>query len=141
MDLVYIFPTLAEFAGLSLAKGLEGTSFVAVIERPNRRWEDAAFSQTQRGRVMGRSVRTNRYRYTEWAEAGKPPIARELYDHESPAGENANLASKPEYQRLTAEMSRRLHAGWQAALPQGASKTGANRRGSGRAFAKSRLAT
>ena len=66
---------------------------------------------------MGHSIRTDRYRYTEWAEPGKEPDAREIYDHKLDPEENVNIANLPENKALVAELSRKLHAGWKAALP------------------------
>ena len=42
---------------------------------------------------MGYSLRTERFRYTEWRDfkTGKV-LARELYDHQNDSGETMNLA-------------------------------------------------
>lgn len=63
--------------------------------------------------LMGRSVRTERYRYTEW---GDPTLA-ELYDHEVDPGEFHNRANDPAAATVVAEMQRILAAGWRGALP------------------------
>ncbi len=68
---------------------------------------------------MGHSMRTDRYRYTEWAEPGKEPVARELYDHRTDPDENANIADRPEHRELVANLSRELRAGWRRALSEG----------------------
>lgn len=118
-EFVDIYPTLCELCGLDLPEGLEGTSLVPVIEEPDRVWKKAAFSQYPRGQIMGYSMRTERYRYTEWlAREGGPPVARELYDHQTDPAENVNLALHPEQAELVVELSRQLHAGWQAARPE-----------------------
>ena len=116
-EFVDIYPTLCELAGLSLPTGLEGTSLAPVMNDPNRPWKPAAFSQYPRGKVMGYSVRTERYRFTEWAQPGKKPIARELYDHRTDPDENVNLADRPEQREPIARLEKILHAGWQAARP------------------------
>ncbi|MBI3884609.1 MAG: sulfatase [Opitutae bacterium] len=120
VEFVDLYPTLAELAGLPLPAGLEGTSLVPLLAKPDRPWKQAAFSQYPRedGRVMGYSLRTDRHRYTEWIEvsSGKA-LERELYDHAVDPAENANLARRPENLALAAALSRRLHAGWRAALP------------------------
>ncbi|MDQ3255205.1 MAG: iduronate sulfatase, partial [Acidobacteriota bacterium] len=78
----------------------------------------AAFSQYPRGgHVMGYSIRTERYRYTEWSEPGKAPVGVELYDHRADPAENFNIANLPENNTIVAELSRQLKAGWRAALP------------------------
>lgn len=116
-EFVDIYPTLCELCGLPIPEGLEGTSLGPVIDRPDRPWKQAAFSQFPRPKVMGRSMRTDRYRYTEWTGPGQQPTARELYDHQTDPEENVNIANRPENRDLVAELGRRLDAGWQAALP------------------------
>ncbi len=58
--------------------------------------------------------RPDRYRCTEWAKLGEPPVGVELYDHKEYPDENVNLAGQPEHKDLIAELSKRLHAGWRA---------------------------
>ncbi len=45
VELVDMYPTLVEMAGLPMPKHLEGHSFAPLIDRPNRPWKTAAFSQ------------------------------------------------------------------------------------------------
>ncbi len=124
VEFVDIYPTLCELCGLPLPEGLEGTSFVPLLEDPNRPWKKAAFSQYPRyvrgvGRVMGYSMRTDRYRFTEWraVDESKDFCQRELYDHKVDPKENVNIANRPENKRLVAQLAEQLHAGWKAALP------------------------
>lgn len=117
VEFVDIYPTLCEACGLPVPAGLEGTSFMPVIEKPDRPWKKAAFSQYPRGKVMGYSIRTERYRYTEWIEPGKPPVGVELYDHEKYPGENVNLAGRSDYAHVVRELSEMLHKGWRYARP------------------------
>ncbi|NOZ19584.1 MAG: sulfatase [Planctomycetes bacterium] len=116
-EFVDIYPSLCELCGLPLPEGLEGTSFAPLMDEPNRPWKTAAFSQYPRGGRMGYSMRTDRYRYTEWGILGEAPYARELYDHQTDPGENVNLANQPEHKDLVAKLSRQLHKGWRAARP------------------------
>jgi iduronate 2-sulfatase len=83
-------------------------------------WKKAAFSQYPRARgVMGYSMRTGRYRFTEWlnAEGGREDV--ELYDHERDPNETRNLAGHAAHRELVAELTRTRRAGWRAALPDG----------------------
>lgn len=117
-EFVDIYPTLCELCGLPLPEGLEGTSLAPVLDDPARPWKKAAFSQYPRGKVMGYSLRTARYRYTEWQERpGGKAIARELYDYQADPAGNANIAEKPENAELVGQLSKLLNAGWRAALP------------------------
>jgi len=116
-EFVDIYPTLCDLCGLPMPEGLEGTSLKPLMANPTRPWKTAAFSQYPRGSVMGHSIRTDRYRYTEWAEPGKQPVARELYDHKVDPEENVNAVNDPKYRAVVAELSRKLKVGWRGALP------------------------
>lgn len=112
VEFVDIYPSLAEICGIAKPEGVEGSSFVPLLERPNRDWKTAVFSQYPRGKVMGYSMRTDRHRYTEWGTEGV-----ELYDYHSDPDEKQNLAVLPESAPLVKELSERLRAGWKAARP------------------------
>ena len=67
---------------------------------------------------MGRSIRTRRYRYTQWRRnRDGETVARELYDHVTDPGENTNIAADPENEALVRRLEAELQAGWKAALP------------------------
>ena len=59
-------------------------------------------------RKVGRSVRTERYRYTEWNEGR---LGIELYDHEKDPGELTNVATHPAYAPAVAELKTLLAKG------------------------------
>ena len=105
-----IYPTLAELAGLPVAKKLEGRSLVPVLFDPARDHKPAAFTQQYRGKATGYSIRTERRRYTEWIENGRV-IARELYDYAIDPGETTNLAAQPKHAEFTERLSRQLRKG------------------------------
>ena len=118
-ELVDIYPTLCETCELPVpsppSSELEGLSLMPVIEEPTRPWKAAAFSRLSRGSTSGRSMRTARYRYTEWG--GNARRGRELYDYDTDPDETVNIADLPENTELVAHLSEQLHAGWQGALP------------------------
>jgi len=120
VEFVDLYPTLAELCGLPLPEGLEGTSFKPLLDEPQRPWKSAAFSQYPRpvpghGRAMGYSMRTDRYRFTEWKAPGF--VAHELYDYRTDPQGNDNLAARPESAALVRDLAAQLRAGWQAARP------------------------
>jgi uncharacterized sulfatase len=99
VEFVDLYPTLLEAAGLALPPGLDGRSLVPLLRDPLAGWEGGAVSQILRpadsrlpGPVMGRSLRTERWRFTEWngGDAGT-----ELYDHAADPDEFENLARDP----------------------------------------------
>jgi len=101
-EYVDIYPTLAELAGLELPKHLQGTSLVPLLVDPGRPWKEAAFSQYIKnkrgeGSMLGTSVRTERYRYTEWVSRKTGKLdARELIDFKTDPGATRNVAAAPE---------------------------------------------
>jgi iduronate 2-sulfatase len=101
VELVDLYPTLCELAALEPPGGLEGRSFAPLLRDAAAQGEDAAFSQYPSGKHMGYSVRTARWRYTEWRTRGHKPqiIARELYDFEA-GGHDRNLADAPSLQTI-----------------------------------------
>ena len=117
VELIDLYPSLADLCGLPMPDHLEGTSFAPLIENPDRLWKTAAFSQYSRG-AMGRSIRTDRYRFNEWvSQKTSKVVAVELYDHQTDPGENHNIANDPANSRLIEKLRGRLHAGWRSALP------------------------
>ncbi|MBE0540779.1 MAG: sulfatase [Verrucomicrobia bacterium] len=122
VEFVDIYPSLAELCGLSLPEGLEGTSFKPLLDDPQRPWKKAAFSQYPRpipdqGRGMGHTLRTERYRFTEWTVPGKDFREYELYDYQTDPQGNRNLANQPDYAAKVKELAELMRGGWRAALP------------------------
>ena len=112
VEFVDLYPTIAELCGLAAPANLEGLSFKPLLDNPAREWKRAAFTQVLRGRVQGRTVRTARWRYTEWEGSA----GAELYDHQNDPGEYRNLANDPAFAKQVAEMQQTLKGGWRAAL-------------------------
>ena len=116
-EFVDIYPSLCELAGLPIPAHVEGTSFAPLIDQPKLPWKRASFSQYPRGMIMGYSMRTNRYRYTEWIRPGGEIDAVELYDHRNDPQENHNLAVVAPPKELLEQFGKQLHEGWRAAKP------------------------
>lgn len=113
VEYVDIYPTLAEACGLGVPRQCEGASLLPLLDDPRRKWKAAAFSQYPRGRgIMGYSLRTERWRYTEWISrpAGEI-VARELYDHAAGPTATANLADLPQHTSTVRELSAMLDRG------------------------------
>ena len=116
VELVDIYPTLCEACQISRPPQLEGISLLPVLEEPTRSWKTAAFSELTRFGIRGISMRTERYRYTEWGRNGGH--SKELYDYDTDPDETSSIAHLPENAELVAHLSERLRAGWRAALPE-----------------------
>lgn len=125
-----LYPTLTELAGLKAPKNLQGQSLAAMLKDPEAKGRGWAITQVTRGgggkqpagtakpgapkRFFGYSLRTARYRYTEWDEGAE---GSELYDHENDPGELVNLAGKPEHAATVAELSKVLREAAKGTFP------------------------
>jgi uncharacterized sulfatase len=91
VELIDLYPTLVDLCGLPAPHRLEGRSLRPLLEAPDTAWDHAAYTSTIHQGVIGRSVRTDRWRFTVWGEGA----ATELYDHDADPGEFRNLALDP----------------------------------------------
>ena len=129
VQMVDLYPTLAELSGLTAPDDLVGHSLIPLLHDPNTEWDHPAFTiqartvnpRAQEGQskymfnpnvasdnptIYGRSVRVKRYRYTEWDEGR---LGAELYDYETDPNEFNNLADNPDYKELVDELAEILH--------------------------------
>ena len=107
VELLDIYPTLADLCGLKAPENLEGKSLRPLLENPTTaEWNKPAVTQIWHNKkAWGYSIRTERFRYTEWLE-GK--AGRELYDHSKDKNEVQNLAEAPEHSQKVESLSRKL---------------------------------
>lgn len=106
VELIDIYPTLAEITGLTPPANLQGYSLSTLIKNPEAKWNHAAYTQVQRGKVPGHSVRTEQWRFTEWDYGN---MGTELYDEEKDPQELNNLASNAKYDDIVKKMKELLH--------------------------------
>ena len=124
VEFVDMYPTLCDACGIDPPPGLEGTSMAPLLDDPELPWKSAAFNQIPRPylagkdwELMGYSMRTDRYRYTEWVDREGMVRERELYDFEIAPTETKNLAASDEHSALADSLAERLRQGWRAAQP------------------------
>ncbi|GAA4315641.1 sulfatase [Compostibacter hankyongensis] len=125
VELVDVYPTLVELAGMKAPPNLEGSSVKPLLNDPGMSWKKAAFSQFPRPwpykkapALMGYSVRTKDFRYTEWQDFKTGEIrATELYDHRTDDPETKNVAHDAAYQNKIKEMHQLLKEGWKKHKP------------------------
>jgi iduronate 2-sulfatase len=115
VELLDLYPTLADLCGLPKPEGLEGMSVKPLLDDPRREWDRAvAYTVVARGKkegdrpLLGRAVRTERYRYTEWGDEKQA----ELYDHQADPKEFVNLAKDPRHAETLAMMRKLLKTRW-----------------------------
>ncbi len=106
VELIDIYPTLAELTGLTPPSNLQGYSLLPLLKNPEASWNHPAFTQVQRGNTPGHSVRTEVWRYTEW---GFGKMGEELYNEEADPQELHNLAGNLKYADVVRQMKALLH--------------------------------
>jgi iduronate 2-sulfatase len=104
VESVDLYPTIAELAGWpapAAPRPLDGISVASLLDRREPSLREAIFHAYPRnvpsrgGAVVGRAVRTARYRLVEWKRPGAAPDSAEveLYDYLKDPGETRNLAA------------------------------------------------
>lgn len=119
VEFVDIYPSLCELAGIEMPGHLQGLSFVPLVDNPDIKWKEGALSYWPSvGRtdpdklIMGYTVQTHRYRYTEWIkESSGELMGRDLFDHRTDPDENENISVNPDNEALMTELSALLDRG------------------------------
>ena len=154
VELLDVYPTLAESAGLPVLPTCpedssevkvctEGKSVLPLIDDPKLELREAAISQHRRmGLRMGYTMRTDRWRYTEWVQYERSvnvkelfdyetlwdePKGVELYDHKNDPEENYNLADHAKYKDVATDLRGKLRSHCKANIfdvPRGGSALG-----------------
>ena len=108
VELMDLFPTLSDLAGLSIPESVQGVSLVPILQDPQTVVKPGALSFNK-----GFSLRTPDWHYMRYTDGSE-----ELYDMQNDPGEFTNEASSPEFadrrKELTALLTKRLK---QAEIP------------------------
>jgi iduronate 2-sulfatase len=96
VEMLDIYPTLADLAGLKAPDYLDGASLRSTLDDAAKSVKTAAFTQVRRGNNGdGYSVRSGRWRYTAWTNASGASLGDQLFDEEADPAETRNLANDP----------------------------------------------
>ncbi len=120
VGLIDLYPTLAELCGVKPPENLQGQSLVPMLNDPDVVGRGWTLCQVTRGprkpdkRFFGYSLRTPRWRYTQWADGER---GRELYDHDTDPRELTNLADDPAFADTVERLSRQLREAVKETLP------------------------
>ncbi|MEM9587881.1 MAG: sulfatase [Planctomycetota bacterium] len=99
-ELLDIYPTLVELAGLPANGQNEGQSLVPLLDQPNADWSHVAITTYGRN---NHSIRSQRFRYVVYEDGSE-----ELYDHRHDSLERINLADRPELASVKQRMRKHL---------------------------------
>ena len=108
-ELLDVFPTLLELAGLEADSRQEGQSLVPLLQDPEAEWNHPAITSFGPGNY---SVRSTRYRYIQYHDG-----SRELYDHESDPHEWNNLIENSDLASVVQSHQAHIPAKEHALLP------------------------
>ncbi len=112
-EFVDIYPTLCDLAGISSPNNLSGVSLRPLINGKKDRVKEYAISEITRGKVIGYTLRNDRYRYTAWVTNNpinvkkldeKNLIGEELYDYKIDPLERKSYINDSEYKTILSKM-------------------------------------
>jgi iduronate 2-sulfatase len=136
VELMDLYPTLAELCALPKPTGTEGVSLVPLLDDAAATVREGALSQHPRPAYynsapdqtpshMGYTLRSATHRYTEWRDwkTGET-TARELYDHRMDPDETRNVAGHEDQKTVVLKhvtllntMNPLVTPGWKPVLP------------------------
>jgi uncharacterized sulfatase len=124
VELVDLYPSLAQLCGLTPPANLDGKSFAPLLNHPRQPGKEAAFTVVARAEdrtenvheteFLGRTVRTERYRYIEWDDGKR---GRELYDRQADPHEFKNIVNDPANAAIVSQLHALLESS-RASVPQ-----------------------
>lgn len=103
-ELLDLYPTISELAGLKYPKNIQGKSLARTLDNSNHSVRDMAFSVSQGGKSF--LIRTDKWAYIQYDEDARSGM--ELFDMEYDPKQYNNLANNPMYADVLREMQGRL---------------------------------
>lgn len=103
-ELLDLYPTLTELAGLKASKNIQGKSLVKTLDDSNYKVRDMAFSVTQGGKSF--LLRNDKWAYIQYNEDASAGM--ELFDMQNDVKQYNNLATNPRYASVVREMKEKL---------------------------------
>jgi iduronate 2-sulfatase len=101
VQLLDLYPTLVELCGLPAVEGLQGHSLAPLLKDPQSPWSHPAYAVARNGDAFGQSVRTEKWRYSEWNGGSAGAV---LFDEQADPHETKNLANDAKHADVVKEM-------------------------------------
>jgi uncharacterized sulfatase len=109
VESIDLYPTIAQLCGINPPQAVQGKSMTELLKDSSKPFKPAAYTQVNRGtRAEGRSVRTDRWRYTEWTFTNGGETSAELYDEQNDPNETKNLVTAAERAETVAQLKQLL---------------------------------
>ncbi|QDU42449.1 Choline-sulfatase [Symmachiella dynata] len=102
VELIDLYPTLAELCAVTPPEDLQGTSLVPMLSDPALPGKEFVYTVVRRGRKFGKAIRADHWRYARW------PDGEELYDLQQDPAEHVNLATSAKHTDVLSVMRARL---------------------------------
>ena len=105
VQLLDIYPTISELAGLPVPEHCEGTSLVPLLRDPEAPWSHPVVTVSSKPIGLTYAVRTEKWAYLKYVDEGE-----ELYDLEKDPDELTNLLyrNSPEYQPVVERLKKHI---------------------------------
>jgi len=105
-EMLDMYPTVAELAGLKVSDHLQGKSLAKTLDNPDHSVRDAAFSMHRVNGQFSYLLRTERWAYIQYDEdAGS---GMELFDMDHDPKQYNNLAGNPKYKDIVQDLQEKL---------------------------------
>ena len=104
-EFIDVYPSLCDLAKLPTPAHVQGRSFVPLLKDPGLAWKASAVCRFG----PGDTIRTDRFRFTEYTSPAGDRLARMLYDHEADPAEDVNVAKRPDNRERVDELTDLLH--------------------------------
>jgi putative membrane-bound dehydrogenase-like protein len=109
VELLDVYPTIADLAGFKAPKYLDGKSLVPALKNPDAKVKNAAFSQVHRSGVPGMSIRNERFHFISW-NYGQD--GEQLYDVKADPRESKNLVTDPAHAKQLTGLRNQVLKHW-----------------------------
>jgi arylsulfatase A-like enzyme len=113
VELIDIYPTLCDLAGLPKPDHLQGQSLVPLLKNPDAKWKPQAISRYN----SGDTIRTDHFRYTQYS-SGSKVLGQMLYNHETDPAENTNIAGQATEAKRATNLAKRLQVNMSKSSPR-----------------------